>query len=207
MLTTSEMRWFFPGEIPKEIENWFATNILSGDSQTPEDREDWYLRIPGCETLGVKLRQQRLEIKWRSTESGIWHLKDHVAGAAEKWVKWTCEEKEIESVITKDVIAKGEWVRVKKVRSQIRYLVNDDRTFTPAATDLTSKDGCNIELTQLKINQDLWWSLSFEASGQNANLENNLEIVTKWAINTYPQLKLPPENSYAYPKWFAVFVS
>jgi hypothetical protein len=33
-----------------------------------EPREDFQMNIPSCEYLGVKLRNERLEIKWRRGE-------------------------------------------------------------------------------------------------------------------------------------------
>jgi len=206
MLTTSEIRWFDRGTVPLVIENWFTADVLRDNCQTLENREDWYLLIPRCEFLGMKLRQQRLETKLRVTELGILKLRNNVIGAAEKWVKLTCDDPEIESLITSDVVAKGEWVKVEKVRSQIRYLVTDDHSLTPVSAEQNSQQGCNVELTQLIINHDPWWSLGFEASGKSNNLMLTLETVAKQVFQTFPQQELTLVKSYAYPKWLSVFI-
>lgn len=206
MLTTSEIRWFYQGTVPPAIESWFNADVLSEDCETFEDREDWYLLIPGCEFLGVKLRQERLETKLRITESGILQFRNNVIGSAEQWMKSTCEDAKLESLITPEVVAKGQWLKVEKVRSQMRYLVADNHNLTPASTEQKSQEGCNVELTQLIVNQNLWWSLGFEASGTDGNLTSNLETVAKKLFQTFPQQELSLVDSYAYPKWLSVFI-
>ncbi len=49
-----------------------------------EERVDIYLYLPKCEYMGIKLRQGRLEVKWRKAELGIMHFGDTVEGKAEK---------------------------------------------------------------------------------------------------------------------------
>lgn len=206
MLTTSEIRWFEQGVVPPVIENWFTMDVLRENCQPLEKREDWYLLIPGCEFLGVKLRQNRLETKLRVTGLGILQLGNNAIGAAEKWLKSTCEDAKLENLLAPDIVVQGQWVKVEKVRSQIRYLVADDYSLTPTSTENTSQDGCNIELTQLMINHDRWWTLGFEASGTDENLMTNLEVVAKKMFQTFPDRKLNLVDSYAYPKWLSVFV-
>lgn len=206
MLTTSEIRWFYQDTVPPTIESWFSVDVLSESCQTFEDREDWYLLIPGCEFLGVKLRHQQLETKLRITELGILQLRNNIIGVAEKWMKSTCEDAKLENLITPEVVAKGQWVKVEKVRSQIRYLIADDRSLTPTSTEQNSQAGCNVELTQLIVNHHPWWTLGFEASGTDDKLTSTLETVAKKVLQTFPQQELSLVDSYAYPKWLSVFV-
>ncbi|MFB2839204.1 hypothetical protein [Floridanema evergladense] len=206
MLTTSEIRWFYQGEVAPAIKNWFTKDVLRENCQTFEQREDWYLRIPGCEFLGVKLRQKQLESKLRVAELGVLYLSKNVIGSAEKWVKWSCDDPEAESLITSEVVAKGEWVKVEKARSQIRYLIADDGSLIPTSTTGTSQVGCNVELTQLIVDRDRWWSLGFETSGKSDDLMPILEAVTNKVFQTFPEEELSLRNSYAYPKWLSLFV-
>ena len=89
MLTTAELRWFARGSLPAEIEHWFEQDQLGDHLAPAEEREDVYLYLPGCDYLGIKMRQGRLEIKWRKAELGVVGFEDRVEGKAEKWVKWT----------------------------------------------------------------------------------------------------------------------
>ncbi|MFB2970121.1 hypothetical protein ACE1CD_14190 [Aerosakkonema sp. BLCC-F183] len=203
MLITSELRWFNRGKIPPEINDWFNADVFGEHYQLPEEREDIYLYIPECEYLGIKLRQQRLEIKLRKAELDTLSLGDHIEGKVEKWVKWSCEDATAESLIPADALKASPWVSVKKVRSQRKYQVSAEASVTSVPVDKAINEGCNVEITQLDIKDNLWWSLALEAFGEDANLMYNLKTVAVWLFQTYPNFKLQLQNSYAYPKWLA----
>lgn len=113
MLTTAELRWFNRGTLPSETSHWF--DCLGEALAPPEERVDLYLYLPGCDYLGIKLRQGRLEIKWRQAELEIVRFGDRVEGKAEKWGKWLCEDPTAQSFQTTDVVGEKAWVSVKKV--------------------------------------------------------------------------------------------
>ena len=198
MLTTAELRWFNRGTLPKEISDWF--NCLGDDLAPPEERVDLYLSSIGCDYLGIKLRQGRLEIKWRQAELGRVRFADGVEGKAEKWGKLLCEGSTADNLQLLDVAGRA-WVNVKKVRSQRQYQVVPGK-FTIAVPVTESIDqGCNVELTHLGINGNAWWSLAFEAFGTEDCLMDNLQTVANWVFNNYRGPKLQFEDSYAYPRW------
>jgi hypothetical protein len=89
-----------------------------GDLAPSEEREDVYLYTPGCEYMGVKLRQGRLEIKWRKAELGNLRFGNQVEGKVEKWGKWLCEDPTQQSFQPQDVVGKS-WVSVKKARVSV----------------------------------------------------------------------------------------
>jgi hypothetical protein len=186
MLTSLELRWFYPGELPQEISLWFEQDELEGQLQSPEEREDVYLYTPGCEYLGIKLRQGRLEVKWRQAELGIVHFGCQVKGRLEKWSKWLCEGPTAESFQTEAVMGQKTWVSVKKARSQRLY------------------DSCALELTQLRIKDKDWWSLAFETTGSDANVADKLQFLATQVFKTYSGSKLQAQDSYGYPHWLDV---
>jgi hypothetical protein len=183
MLITVELRWFYRGTIPTEIERWFNQDSLGGQMESPENREDWYLYLPNCDRLGIKLRQGKLEIKWRQAELKVLHFGDLVQGKAEKWAKWTCEDPTSKCFIPAEVAGKESWLSVKKERSQRVY------------------QDCAVELTQLDINGKDWWSLAFEATGEDDKLMDKLETVASQVFQSYRGSELRSQDSYAYPKW------
>ncbi len=65
MLISNELRWFYPGSIPEDMELWFKQNCLLDSLQSPEEREDVYLYSP-CDFLGIKLRLSIRENPWWS---------------------------------------------------------------------------------------------------------------------------------------------
>ena len=201
MLNTTELRWFYPGILPREIQAWFSGDTLGEYLAQSEEREDVYLYLPDCEYLGIKWRQKRLEIKLRKAELGILRFGDNIAGKAEKWVKWACEDPSTASLLPADVVKQAPWLKIKKVRSQRKYQIGGDRLLTPVPIDTSIIQGCNVEITQLWIKDNPWWTLAFEALGEDTNLEDNLKIIANFVLQNYPNLKLLVDNSYGYPLW------
>ncbi len=187
MLISLEMRWFYPGKLPEAISEKFEQDALGGKMQPPEERSDIYLYSPECEYLGIKLRQGRLEIKWRNAQLGIVRCKERVEGKLEKWGKWECEDPTEESFRPEVVMGKS-WVSVKKVRSQRIY------------------DDCTLELTQLNIKGNDWWTLGFETVGAEASKMNQLQNLATEVFQSYADLELTNSNSYAYPHWLSIVV-
>jgi len=61
MLESTEIRWFFKGNISSNV-----SKILAETSpDVYESRTDYYLFVQGCDNVGIKIRNSRLEIKWR----------------------------------------------------------------------------------------------------------------------------------------------
>lgn len=215
MLTSAELRWFERGTLPAAIAQWFQQDELGDHLTPPEERVDVYLYLPECEYMGIKLRQGRLEIKWRKAELGNMGFGDTVEGKAEKWGKWLCEDSTQESFQPQDVGGEKLWVSVKKVRclrrfawrpSQRRYQVLVDEPIKAVPVTASIDQGCNVELTQLGINGNNWWSLAFEAFGEDDCLIDNLQAVAGKVFKTYGGLKLQFQDSYAYPSWLSFVI-
>ena len=204
MLLTDELRWFYPGTTPEDIEIWFKQNCLTEGLQSPEERSDVYLYSPESDFMGIKLRQGRLEVKWRKAELGILRFGDLAEGKAEKWGKWLCCDSTEASFQPNQVLGKPSWISVQKVRYSQLYQVVPNSLPKPVSTQENIDNGCSVELTQLVIQENLWWSLAFEASGEETSLMDNLQITARWIFNTYRGSKLLAANSYAYPTWLAL---
>jgi len=206
MLTSAELRWFERGRLPEATSQWFQQDELGDYLAPPEEREDVYLYLPGCEYIGIKLRQGQLEIKWRKAELGSVRFGDTVEGKAEKWGKWLCEDSTSESFQPQDVVGEKSWVNVKKARSQRRYQVLPGKLIKAVPVTESIAQGCTVELTQLSINSNDWWSLAFEAVGEDDCLMNNLEAVARRVFKSYRGSKLQPQNCFAYPTWLSAVV-
>ena len=209
MLLTAELRWFNRGTLPEEISHWFQQDCLGDHLAPPEEREDLYLYIPGCDYMNVKLRQGRLEIKWRKAELGVVRFEDRVEGKAETWGKWLCEDPTSDFQLAA-VRGKESWVSVQKVRflrkaslTQRQYQVFPDKSITLPVTESIDQ-GCNVELTTLTINNNAWWSLAFEAFGEHERLMDHLQTLANQVFKTYHGPKLLVEDSFAYPSWLSV---
>jgi len=129
-------------------------------------------------------------VKWRKAQLGSREFGEDSGtnwqGNVEKWLKWICDDPEQESMMPVDVVETKAWVAVKKRRSQRLY------------------QGISYELTQLRVNNNDWWSIAFEVAEKDANQIQHFENVVRLVNQTYRGSKLVAENSYGYPKWLAL---
>jgi hypothetical protein len=198
MLTTYEVRWFNSGNIPLYIQSWFERSCLLPSTKLPENREDVYLYTPGCDYLGIKLRQGGLEIKWRDRDINKIEFNYLVKGNVEKWKKWRCSDSSEESFSLQQIGDNPVWVKVGKFRySQLYQVV--DKTPQPVSNHAGVDNGCSLELTNVEINGNKWWSIALEAFGENCDLQNNLHVTAELIFSDYDSFPLQAKNSYGYP--------
>ena len=198
MLSSTELRWFYPGKLPEAISAWFGAKYLGTALETSEKREDIYLYIASdCDYMGIKLRQGRLEIKWRKAELGIVNIAKGVEGNLESWNKWLYDDSQAKNFQPQSVIDKSHWVKVSKLRQQRKYQVIEQKVQAVPLNAIIDQ-GCNVELTQLIINGNDWWSIALEAFGASTD---NLPIVANKVFSQYKAFSLEAKDSFAYPRW------
>ncbi|MEB3279869.1 MAG: hypothetical protein VKK42_13225 [Lyngbya sp.] len=184
-LLTLEVRWFESGKIPKSIEQWFTQACPGELSSPPEEREDYYFYTPGCECLNLKLRQGKLELKWRQTELGINSFGKAWQGRIERWLKWSYQE--------------------SIPAHLIQALGTGDKPVIPIGKKRTQRhhQGVECELTQLKFDEyQFWWSLGFEMEETETHRKTHFEKVVSQFTDSYPQKTgFNLDHSHAYPSW------
>lgn len=190
MFATAEVRWFGAGTIPEEIEGWYRMQAAPG-SMRREEREDWYLRIPGCSHVGVKLRGDtggNAELKIRDAVHENERFSDRVSGAVELWRKTTVIEPRFGEGDGPAGTPNNLWVLTRKNHSW--YTIQ--------------RDGARvaIELTIITLHDDLWWTIGFESSGDDERRVPALTEVAGRLLSTVPT-RLPLDASYGYPQWLA----
>lgn len=205
MLLTTELRWFYPGTPPKKVTHWFKEHAPGEVLGTPETREDLYLVIPGADYLNVKLRHDRLEIKWRQEILGVEQVGDRWSGQLEKWGKCICED--LSAQVPENAVETGTWVGVEKTRSQRTYHFLGD-SVEPVRENQWVPQGCNVELTQVKVRDRHWWSVGLEAFGEAEALWKNLQMTAEFVGKSYGEEPgFLPQNSFAYPHWLSVVLT
>jgi hypothetical protein len=84
-----ELRWFFPGQIPQVAKSWFENIDETRYIIHENSREDHQLiSSKTCEDIGIKVREERLEIKWRKQRESFSLPDKRVVGTAENSLKW-----------------------------------------------------------------------------------------------------------------------
>ncbi len=204
METTLELRWFVAGMPSVVVQRWFKFECpgeLLGDEP---DREDLYAeqnlfsdrqiaclsRTVDPEAVNLKLRQGNLELKLRQQELGIYQfgqINDSAiwSGKIEKWCKYSQQDLQDFNLLTADLVNQTSWLSVHKRREQKIYR------------------NVKIELTDLKVKSDRWWSIAFEMALDSKTQLNEqyLREVVEQAARSYQGAKLLSHNSYSYSSW------
>ncbi len=204
MLHSAEIRWYADGPLPGEVLSWFA----GGQTLEPEVRSDSYLVFPECETVGVKLREGKLEIKGLVDPPRELTTAFGVTGRADRWVKWSFGSDGLRA-LEAELHQSGTWVEVHKERYLRKFSADQG---TPAEVRPQAKPfpraGCNVELTRVRLDDDprAWFSLGFEAFGPADGVAATLQAVLPVFLEANggaPGIPLGTHNSLSYPAWLA----
>ena len=118
MLHTSEAHWFFKGELPNRVVAWFGSDL----PQAPEARNDCYLVFPGCDSVGVKLRdthdpsRSAFEVKARLRGPTVTRLGPRVMARVDDWVKWSAPLDRYPKWADIIVSSEPTWITIDKQR-------------------------------------------------------------------------------------------
>jgi hypothetical protein len=221
MFHSAEARWFLSGaEKWDELLYWFTRqgrlplvqetgNYVPDPDAAPlvkqeRPRTDDYLVLPNCETVGVKQRQGRLEVKALVAGPRPFAL-GAVAGRVDAWVKWSLQPSAaIALPLEADLQQSGRWRQVEKRRCTQKY-AHASGGLTAVSPDAWPEAGCSVELTLLRVAAGVpeWVTFGFEAFGSAAQAEALLiEAVTHFFIAHGPApLRLAEQASLSYPAW------
>ncbi len=200
-----ELRWFFKGALPADVQNWFNQRFAAARPQKEKSRQDLYFIVRDREDLGLKLSRGRLELKYRQ-ESQLFSLSEAgVVGVAETWSKqeWRCG-KEYAATLAMAFgkpNLKGWRVEVQKNRSMRKYQVDERGMISDLPTDKPADRLFKVELTSLIKHDRPWWTLGMEIAGEPPNLREIFAMALQNLLTGRPGLDLHTDNSYGYPHW------
>ncbi|TLY22371.1 MAG: hypothetical protein E6K68_03140 [Nitrospirae bacterium] len=209
MFTTAEVRWFFEGPIPDEIERWFYRSSLAHHAGP---REDYYLLLPASLGLGLKLREGRLEMKTLVESRGIRAFTANAVGKVQVWKKEAYGGPAVKEFERLRSSAPHLWLAVRKERTLRKFSLEGATIVEVPAHRVFLRDGCNAELTKVIVDGSAHWSFYFEAYGNRARVE---DYVQKAAVHVLkddgrPHLfktsatsadSFSATNSRSYLKW------
>jgi hypothetical protein len=185
LLHSAEVRWFFPGILQDAVLGAFQ-------GRNEATRCDRYLRLPGVDTVGVKLRQGRFEVKARRGPVEAVTFTDEVSGCADCWAKWACAADKLDQLTSLLVEEPSDWTDIEKTR------------WTRVSGDPTG--GCQVELTRIVVAGSHWWTLGLEAVGPMDAVRARLrDGATAFFEREYGRLELDAAlcaaTSASYPVW------
>lgn len=188
---TREVRWFFKQPVP-EAGRWFEK--LPQTSYTLESREDIYLVLPGRADLGIKFRENRLELKYRRGNSTTEEIAPGVTGVFESWEKlgFPSVSEMAASVLPEGSSASRIPVQKRRTATLIET-AGGTVAFNPLGTPV--KAGVQFEYTELQVLGASWYTLGLEWPGHSgfafpAGLISDLPGSLKVEVNTsmgYPE--------------------
>jgi len=203
-MPTAEVRWFFEGPVPADLETWFG---LGGLAQHAAPREDRYLLFPPPLGLNVKLREGRLEVKSLVGAPGLRTFDADIAGNIELWEKRIYGEAADVEFEKLHSSAPHLWIAVGKERTLRTFSLESASMQEVAAGKVLLANGCNVELTKITVDGAACWSFGFEAYGEPSRVEGHLQKVAGhlFADNRRPPNPFPAADSRSYLEWLGRF--
>jgi hypothetical protein len=197
MLITAEIRWFLRGTLPEEVSRWFET--VCGTTTLYPTRVDLYLALPETDAVGVKLREGLLEVKRKDGDLGLLNLHPNVAGHGNTWTKWSFPASMEEGHLGDLAPNAPGWLAVAKTRRLSTLTISPDGVVDLANEGPALGRACWIELTEVRMDHDEWWSLGFEAVGPKECLQEDLERAAQHLFGLSDPPTLTADTSFAYP--------
>jgi len=188
-----EVRWILAGRLDTAVAAWFEASIF-----LMESREDAYLLRPDLGALSVKVRGGRaLEVKAFLGSPGILDLPGRARGRMQYWQKWSFPFRSL----SPDVGEADGWGRVGKQRRIIRFSLTGGRI--ACAGESADEAQCAVELTELRMQHQDWWSIGLEATGPAGLLRAALEAAAALVFTQAPPsgVKLRLADSMSYAEW------
>ena len=159
---TREVRWFLSRPVP-EVSQWFEA--LPQASYTRESREDVYLVLAGRKGLGVKFRENRLELKYRLGASQVQEIAPGIRGSVEAWEKLGFPST---PETTSSILPEGSRAtRVAVLKDRMGTIIGSSAaraSFHPLGIPVET--GVQFEYTGLRILGSKWYTVGLEWPGE-----------------------------------------
>lgn len=191
---TLEVRWIFSGSIPPDFNRWFTT---LGELQSMDTRVDHYLSGTGP-SLGIKVREGFLEIKQLDQQHGRRIFTPTFSGMVESWNKWrvTIPADEIETLQRERA-----WLAVQKIRQQYTFALPEVGGIVVRDPGEIPRNGGGVELTQISLGHQAWWTFGAEVFGEPQKLSEILDQVIGYVVERGIEFHFGVGSSISYPVW------
>ena len=189
-----EVRWIFPGRLEAAVAGWFGRFPAETES-----RQDTYLLNPPLRGLSVKVRGGgALEVKAYRGSPGILEVPGRARGRLEAWQKWSFPF----SPLRPGSGDPAGWTPVRKRRRISRFPLASG-PIAAHAPGLGPQPQCKVELTEIRVHGQHWWTLGFEATGPASLLRSELQAAAALVFaQALPGGVEPgPDESRSYAQW------
>ena len=163
-------------------------------------REDAYLVGPELGGLSVKVRAgAALDVKVYHGSPGLFEMSGRAFGRTESWQKWS-----FPLTSGREGGGPAGWRLIRKRRRIIRFQLAGGRV-VEAVRGPATEPGCAVELTEIDIGAEAYWSLGFEATGQAELLRGVLQdsAALVFAQELPGQVDLSMDCCQSYAQWLS----
>ena len=202
---TSEIRWFLEGTLPGEVATWFGK--LGKKLINETERTDTYLVLPDTNKVGIKVREGRVEIKKMIDLPDEIRINENIAGQSEIWQKWSFATRQSGNLPLSFILEPSQWINIRKSRSLYRFAIEAGELKPHKASTPIPENGAHIELAEISIKGNPWWSLGVEAFGNHKQLKENLGLISNQVINNFDHDHFAMQTSKSYPEWLTRFTT
>ena len=188
---TLEVRWILPGPMTAAAAGWFGR--FPAETRVVQDT---YLLDPHLPGLSVKVRSGRaLEVKMYGGSPGLLELAGCARGRLESWQKWSFPHGP-PSHDSGDPVG---WKPGSK-RRRISWFSRATGVGVPGPG---GEPRCAVELTEVDVGGEAWWTLGFEATGPTEALRGELDAAAALVFDQAPPggVELGMDNSRSYDQW------
>jgi hypothetical protein len=190
-----EVRWIFPGQLETAVAEWFAR--FPAELET---RDDIYLLSPRLPGHSVKLRgRAALEVKAYRGSPGILDVAGRARGRLESWHKWSFPF----GSLSRGSGDSADWRLIKKTRRISRFSLPSETIRACGHGPGSGERGCAVELTEVLIRGQAWWTLGFESVGRPGLLRSQLEATAALVFAEVLPSEVEPclDDSRSYAEW------
>ena len=146
------------------------------------------------------MRANRIEIKKRQAVEKSVRFTPLAIGAIETWEKWSIALRPSE-INFDEIAADAIWVGARKRRNLQRYQLSASLSPIPIAYHRRVPQGFTLELSQITIRQERWWTMAFEFYGIVNILITEIQNIIREIVISLPNLRLDPQSSLGYPRF------
>jgi hypothetical protein len=188
---TAELRWFVNGRIPLEPKKFIQSH--KPELWTSESRTDEYIVFPNSKSVGIKLREGNLEIKsWVGELGSV-----QVGGSDYRIHSWEKLSVPVQGWSSDEL----ETISADKARRVTRF-VSGKSGIKQYSPEKEVPEGCDVEISEVEINGQSFWSLCFESFGPKSGL---LTVLGSIASEVFPEVDkgstLNSRKPQSYPEF------
>jgi hypothetical protein len=189
-----EVRWIFPGQLRGAVKRWFGRFPAAMES-----RQDTYLLDLSARGPSVKVRGGELfEVKVYRGSPGILDVAGRARGHLECWQKWSfpCDPP------GRGVGEPAGWRLVRKTRRVSRFFLASG-SWLGGLPGPGGEPGCAVEVTEVRVRGQAWWTLGLEAAGPAGTLRGQLEATAALVFADAPPagVEFGTGDSRSYAEW------